>query len=243
MTGSILKIIAAVTMLIDHAGLMLFPQHGWMRLIGRIAFPLYAYCIAEGFRYTRNRMRYFLQIFILGIGCQLVYTIAERTLYLGILLTFSLSIVLMTAADGAVHSIAGEESLLDRLYRKINGNQLPLTVSRILNCILFPAVLGGVFWLTRIVEVDYGFFGIILPLFAFLPENAGCRKILFFCGMLALALDQFLLYNSTVQFWSAMAIPILLAYNGHPGKYRMKWFFYIFYPAHMVVLYLISMFI
>ena len=98
MPGSILKIIAAVTMLIDHAGLILFPEQHWMRIVGRIAFPLFAYCIAEGYRYTRHRLRYFLQIFLLGIGCQIVYYIAERDWYLGILLTFSLSILLMELA-------------------------------------------------------------------------------------------------------------------------------------------------
>ena len=81
MPGSILKIIAAVTMLIDHAGLILFPEQHWMRIVGRIAFPLFAYCIAEGYRYTRHRLRYFLQIFLLGIGCQIVYYIAERDWY------------------------------------------------------------------------------------------------------------------------------------------------------------------
>ena len=95
MSGFILKLIAAATMLIDHAGLLLFPGHPWMRIVGRIAYPLFAWCIAEGFRYTRNRMRYFLQVFILGVGCQIVYTIAERELYFGILLTFSFSLVLM----------------------------------------------------------------------------------------------------------------------------------------------------
>ena len=95
MSGFILKLIAAATMLIDHAGLLLFPGHRWMRIVVRIAYPLFAYSIAEGFRYTRNRVRYFLQIFILGVLCQIVYTIAEGELYFGILLTFSFSIVLM----------------------------------------------------------------------------------------------------------------------------------------------------
>ena len=49
MSSFLLKIIAAVTMLIDHAGLMLFPQATWMRAVGRLAFPLFAFCIAEGF--------------------------------------------------------------------------------------------------------------------------------------------------------------------------------------------------
>ena len=67
MTSFVIKIIAAMTMFIDHMGLMLFPHMDIFRIIGRLAFPIYAYCIAEGFRYTRNRLKYFLQIFILGV--------------------------------------------------------------------------------------------------------------------------------------------------------------------------------
>ena len=51
---SLLKLIAMVTMLIDHAGKILFPQLSFMRVVGRLAFPLYAYCIAVGCVYTRN---------------------------------------------------------------------------------------------------------------------------------------------------------------------------------------------
>ena len=49
MTSFVLKLIAAITMLIDHTGLILFPNQMIFRIIGRLAFPIYAYCIAEGF--------------------------------------------------------------------------------------------------------------------------------------------------------------------------------------------------
>lgn len=240
MTGSIIKIIAAITMFIDHAGVILFPQYGWMRIIGRIAFPLYAYCIAEGFRYTRNRMRYFLQIFILGLGCQIVYTVVEKTIYLGILLTFSLSILLMAAADGVVKSLSGEKTWFDKIAEK-RGNRAPNTrTSCIVNWIVFAFVFLSVGVITHLVKVDYGYFGVLLPLLAFLPKNMWQQKILFWGGMLVLALDQYISGGFTTQLWSILAIPILLAYNGKPGKLRMKWFFYIFYPAHMAFLYLLS---
>ena len=52
-----------VCMTIDHIGAMLFPQAVWLRVIGRLAFPLFSYCIAEGCRYTRNKARYFGSVF------------------------------------------------------------------------------------------------------------------------------------------------------------------------------------
>ena len=73
---NLLKIIAMVTMLIDHCGKMLFPQYRIMRVIGRIAFPIYAYCIAAGCVYTRNPLRYFKRIVLLALISQPFYAVA-----------------------------------------------------------------------------------------------------------------------------------------------------------------------
>ena len=69
LNGNALKYIAALTMLIDHAGLLLFPRNILFRIIGRLAFPIFAFMIAEGCRYTRNKLKYFLSVFILGFAC------------------------------------------------------------------------------------------------------------------------------------------------------------------------------
>ena len=73
LTGNQLKLIAMVAMTADHVGLQLLPQVGFLRILGRLAMPLYAYMIAEGCRYTRSRKRYFLSIALMGLLCQLVY--------------------------------------------------------------------------------------------------------------------------------------------------------------------------
>ena len=117
MSAFILKIIAAAAMLADHTGLILFPSNEMLRVIGRLAFPIYAYFIAEGFRYTRNRHMYFLRIFLLGFLCQIVYYIADRSLYLGVLITFSLSIIVMAFVDKLKKAIRGE----DNFFRKFLG--------------------------------------------------------------------------------------------------------------------------
>ena len=220
MPGSVIKIIAALTMLIDHAGLILFPGQYWMRIVGRIAFPLFAYCIAEGYRYTRHRLRYFLQIFLLGVGCQIVYYIAERDWYLGILLTFSFSICLMELARRFKAAFQSENKKAAWLW----------------GLTLLAAILA-VWGFTTIVTVDYGFIGILLPFLAYLPEEIGLRKGLFIAGILALAVDQYLPNGYVGQFFGLLAVPFLCAYNGKPGSHRMKWFFYIFYPAHLAILY------
>ena len=95
LTNNQLKIIAMVAMFLDHVGKMLLPQYQILQIIGRLAFPIFAFMIAEGCFYTKNKVRYFLTIFLLGAGCQAVYIIWEKSLYMNILLTFSLSIILI----------------------------------------------------------------------------------------------------------------------------------------------------
>ena len=65
-----LKIIAMISMFIDHLGLQIFPTESIYRIIGRIALPIFAYMIAEGCKYTRKRWLYLLKILSLGLICQ-----------------------------------------------------------------------------------------------------------------------------------------------------------------------------
>ena len=60
-SGNQLKIIALVAMTWDHMGKQLFPQIGWLQIVGRLAFPIFAYMIAEGCAYTKNRKKYLAQ--------------------------------------------------------------------------------------------------------------------------------------------------------------------------------------
>ena len=91
LTGNQLKIIAMITMTCDHVGLQIFPQLQWLRILGRLAMPIYAYMIAEGCRHTRDRKKYLMRLLGMGILCQIVYFVAMESLYQCILITFSLS--------------------------------------------------------------------------------------------------------------------------------------------------------
>ena len=87
--------------------------------------------------------------------------------------------------------------------------------------------------------MDYGFFGILLPVVTDLFEDRWMRLVCFGFGLLAVAVsfgDSF-----RIQYWSLLALLPVLFYNGKPGRVRMKAFFYIFYPTHLAVLYGISL--
>ena len=97
-SGSTMKIIACIIMLIDHAGLILFPSYGIFRVIGRIGFPLFAYFIAEGSHYTKRKLKRFIIILSMGIA----YLLA---LLLGAL--FSVIVTSSTLRVNPAHRLLG----------------------------------------------------------------------------------------------------------------------------------------
>ena len=222
LNGNHLKLIAAFTMLLDHAGILLFPGITLFRILGRLAYPIYAYMIAEGCRYTRNKLRYFLMIFGLGAACQIVYYFFSGDTYLNILLTFSLSILLIFALQASYE--------VDTWQKR--------TLWSILFCAGFLAVYG----LDQRITIDYGFWGVMVPVFA---AFAHLRKFPHWASVLLLGIGLVLLSADMGgnQHYSLMALPLLLLYSGGRGKYQMKYFFYIFYPVHLAVLQGIAMLI
>ncbi len=222
LTNNQLKIIAMVSMLLDHVGLLFFPDEQIFRILGRIAFPIFAYMIAEGCRYTKNRVRYLGMIGGMGIIFQIVYFVAMQSLYQGILITFSLAIVLIYSIDGIVRS----KKLWVRLASLLS---LALVVAFV---VVLPHVLVGTDF-----DIDYGVWGILLPVLVYFmpsrPWQIGAASVF----LLLRALYYLFIIPMPVQMWSLLAVPFLALYNGERGKRKMKYVFYIFYPAHLVILY------
>lgn len=219
LSGNTLKIIAAISMLIDHIGYMFFPDILIFRIIGRLAFPIFAYMIAEGCRYTKNKLRYFTTIFILALICQCAYFYSVGDMYLNVLVTFSLSIALIFSFQQCLKALG------QGLY---------------VNALLFPLSVLLVYIFTLYFKIDYGFPGIMLPLFASIisPKDEYSRKVnvaLFTVGLFILSLSL-----GGVQYYSLLASGLLLMYSGKRGKYKMKYFFYVFYPLHLLVLEVIN---
>ena len=98
LTKNQLKILAMVCMTIDHIGAAFFPQAVWLRVIGRLAFPLFSYCIVEGCRYTRNKARYFGSVFACGAVCVIAF-LPFGSFYGNALITLSLSILLLYGVE------------------------------------------------------------------------------------------------------------------------------------------------
>ncbi|MBE6748186.1 MAG: hypothetical protein E7557_03040 [Ruminococcaceae bacterium] len=223
LTNNQLKIIAMLAMLLDHIGKELLPQYPVLQIIGRLAFPIFAYMIAEGCFYTKNKMRYFLTVALLGVGCQAVYLVVEHSFYQNILITFSLSIILIFSLENF------------RIKReKISAIILFSTVFVVLAiCTVMPVALKE-----QGFQIDYGVFGVLLPVAVFYAPDKS-RKLVYTTGILILLSNSF----GGIQWFSLFAVPLLALYNQKRGKYNIKPLFYIFYPAHLVVIYLIALFL
>lgn len=229
LSGNALKILAAISMVIDHVGVILFPHTDVFRILGRISFPIFAFMIAEGCAHTKNRLRYFLSIFALGVGCQVLYYVHSREKDMGILITFLLSILLIYALQ----------------YLKETWFAPASVAKRCLACLLFVGSVVGVYVLSRRVDIDYGFCGCMAPVWASvmrMPRTLALSKrsvpdwrwmhvLMFSVGLILVAVEK-----GGLQIYSLFAIPLLLLYSGKRGKWNMKYFFYIFYPAHLVIL-------
>lgn len=213
LTGNQLKLLAMITMTCDHVGLQLFPQLRWLRILGRLALPIYAYMIAEGCRHTRSRKQYLLRLASMAALCQSVYFVFMGSLYMCILVTFSLSVVLICAAD---HVRSGGSW----------GVLGTATAGVFFLCTVLPDLLPGTDY-----AIDYGLMGVLLPVLIY---EAGTKGLA--AGLVLLALQ-----TGGSQWFSLAALPLLLLYNGQRGKANMGKLFYWYYPVHLAVIYGISL--
>ncbi len=230
LSGNALKIIAALSMLLDHVGLMFFPKYVIFRYLGRLAFPIFSFMIAEGCRYTRNKIRYFLSVFLLGALCQSVYFIYDGSMYLNVLITFSIAILVIYSLE---------------LFKRCLFSKKCSAALKVTSGILFVSAVAGTYLLNRYLTIDYGFFGCMLPVFAslFHIKSEGApqslkkldRNLTAVCSM-ATGILCLALVSAPRAYFSFFAVPLLLLYSGKRGRLKMKYFFYVFYPLHLVAL-------
>lgn len=230
LNGNQLKLIAVLSMLLDHIGYILsvwFGQeagiatanwlydyiHPVLLLAGRIAFPIFAYLLVEGFYHTRSRRNYILRVFIFGLISEIPFNLflSDSWCYFGrqnVFLTFFIGLCMMAAMEEIRHRLFGEPGLV-----------LQLGVVQ-LAC--------GLAWA---LKVDYQYCGIMLiAIFYWFRGNPGWQCLLGFIWQIN--------FESGLLLRSGLAVSFLLLYlyNGERGKKRIGYFYYLFYPAHLLVL-------
>ncbi|MBU5440183.1 conjugal transfer protein TraX [Tissierella sp. MSJ-40] len=235
MTGFQLKLLAIITMLIDHIGAIFFPQYGIFKIIGRLAFPIFAFFIAQGYLRTRNVKKYMLRLFIIALISQIpfLYTFREA---------FGEG---FSALNTIFNLLMGLIAIY--LYDKSNwkGRQLFIWIFAILSFLLkMDGDITGVFMvyffykyhddfkkLTGRMVILYILYSVFVILYF---ASMGMPIKMFFTPE-----GKYMLIQILVQFFALLALIPIKTYNGQKG-YNLKYLFYIFYPAHLIILYLIK---
>lgn len=219
MTSFTLKIIACISMFIDHLGYSIFHKFSYFNYIGRLAFPIFAFQISEGFVHTKNLKKYFLRLGVFAIISQIPFQLFLSTFSD----EFSLNIFFTL--------LLGLLSIY--IYDKISFKPLGL------------AIAFAISYIANLIKVDYGYFGVLLVFcFYLFKDNRALTLVSFFILLLLKYVPNMIKYNLYSVYtllllctFSAI-IPIFL-YNKKQGK-KIKYFLYIFYPVHLLILYGLS---
>lgn len=228
MNRNVLKIIALITMLIDHIGYIFFPNILIFRIFGRLAFPIFAFFIAEGYYYTKSRKKYVFLLLVFMIVSWLPFCLAfDHSFYVvNVLGVFLLSILAIF--------------LIERVGRSEN---LKFTYIAFI-IVLFALIL----FLDTTTILPEGLAGVLLPVvFYYLKDKPLFKYLLSTLLLIIMALRQIIVapenFASYIQLFALLSLVIIYFYNNQKGKLNLKYLFYISYPLHLTILYLIKIFV
>jgi hypothetical protein len=238
MTSFHLKLIAVISMLLDHMQIAfpaVFPIE--FRLVGRLAFPLFAFLIAEGFRRTRSPEKFLLRLFLFALISEpfFDYFLSPAPNFWSVGFLNNTNIFYTLFLGGAAVTT----------YRYVM-NRHNVALLAVLPAVGFAALAV---WLT----VDYSWMGVAFIFALYITKKTPAR--LFVMAAMCLFLwSPLLAYHFMGQpvrvagnpqlmiAATLLSVPLAACFNGKRGP-AVKWFFYIFYPAHMAVLGGISFFL
>lgn len=235
----LLKLVGMLAMLCDHAGKMLFPQYPAMRVIGRIAFPIYAYCLAAGCVYTRNPLNYLKRMVLLALISQPIYAVAMNHSVSAMYAVSFLDHPVHAALNFYMYSWAKPSILVSLalgmlLIWSLRERQLVFTAALLVFC-----------WLIQ-SEIDYGMRGIILMLLFYVfctHRGLSLLCVLAFMAWWGLNGTGYSLFGVRfgIQMFAIAALPLI--YLRTRTNLRLpKWAFYAFYPAHLLLILLLNRF-
>ena len=235
----ILHIIAMIFMLSDHLWSIFFPNQVCLYIIGRLAFPIFAFMIVEGFFRTKNRKKYLIRIFIFAIISEIPFnffsSLAIREV---IILFYPYNNVLWTF----LIALCGL-SLLEKIEKSKKLNKIIKFVGKI--TISFITIM-----IANFIKTDYLGYGVITVLIFYFFRERNYRNI-FFQSLLIIILNVFIMPGYEfpfyffgnevfikVQIFAIFSLAIIWLYNGKQGIHNkfIKYMFYFFYPLHLLLI-------
>lgn len=209
--GTMLKLIACLSMLIDHLGAVCFSGIIGFRIIGRLAFPIYCFLLVEGAVHTHDMKKYILRMGLFALISEIPFDLAfyHQWIYMGhqnVFFTLGLGLLAIWFLEHPIDNL----DIPDALYR------------------LLVVIVAGL--IAEFLNTDYGFTGVmIICIFYYLRERQ-LEKYLIVAILLAAM--------GGVEVYAVLALIPMLLYNGERGRQTkmMQYGFYIFYPAHLLLL-------
>ncbi len=245
-SGSTLKIIAIVIMLIDHlaAGFLvksilgdinfqfkgveretLVDIYYLMRHIGRIAFPIFIFLLVEGFLHTRDKLQYIKRLWIFAFVSELPFDLAfnmeMHMVKTGCVMEFSHQNVFFTLAIGLATIW-----LIDLIGKKFDS------VNGMLKGFMGGAVAFLGITIADVCSTDYRGFGVLAIVVMYLCKKNPIIGMVLTCGVLCL-MDK-------SEAWALFGVIPVALYNGTRGL-KLKWIFYLFYPVHLFIIFAMEM--
>lgn len=256
LTGNSLKIIAILTMLFDHFCKIVLPwfvdnywgvleQTGqittqqfmdidWfirskLYAVGTVAFPLFCFLLSEGFHYTKNRKRYIGSMLAFAILSELPFDLGFFSLlsqrantypfyweYQNVFFTLFLGLIMLMC--------------LEKFSCKTENRagKIKAFVLQLMSVIIMAA-------LAELIHCDYGSEGILIIAAFYIARGNRLYQVILFLIAYMLATGA----QPTIPI--LISCILILLYNGKRGKLKLKYFFYVFYPLHIAILYGITL--
>lgn len=272
LSANVLKIIAVVTMFTDHFTVVFltkFVQNvNWGSLssdslfglqkyyilgrgIGRLAFPLFAFFVAEGMFYTRDRRKYLERLFLFALISEIPFDFGIFGNWFdsdasNVIFTLFLGGVAIYLSDIALgKKVIQEENGAKKLAADSDSNAKNMPVP--LRIVIAILICLGVIYLGNYFHTDYSAAGVSIVIIDYLfmyefrsvsgySERAG--RLMGF----ALSIAVLTVFSSSFEIVAAIDLIFIFLYNGKRGA-QHKYFFYIFYPAHLMLLRIIYYFV
>lgn len=240
-----LKMIAIITMTLDHIGAILGSKsydgilspdtYMVLRTIGRFAFPIFCYLIVEGYFHTKNVKKYALRLFVFALASQLPFNLALK----GDIFNFYSFNVFFTLLFGLILVW-----IIDTTLKKIHASKCTPHQGMVLPCIF--TVIAIFYAVDNYIPIDYGVYGILLIMvFYFFQakeetlENPDARTKAILDQFIAIGVITFL-FSSGIQIYCLFSLIPIAMHNQKKGK-GLKYFFYLYYPLHLLIIYCISL--
>ena len=209
--GTKLKLIAMLSMILDHVGDNFFPEMVWMRIIGRMALPIFAFCIAEGYAHTRDQVRYLKRMGLFALASEVPFDLVTA----GKVLEFSHQNVMFTFFWAILGLM---------LFEKITARKTK--AAPVCGAALILAFLVG----ALVLRTDYNILAVGLIFIYYL-----LRRRAPILNNAAAAAYHVLLRNMGIYWFGLLGFIPVLFYNGKRGR-GLKWLFYVFYPGHLLLI-------